>query len=188
MIDKTLNFLLGELNAFLGTLFPASEPHAVLSALALPDGSIPPGIENKIVLTMLNLERDTLAHTTGATTRSETGESVRMSFPLHLNVYVLLSASFSSNYAEALRFLSSALGYLQSKPVFSPQNSAAFPRGLERLTLEMVSLNMQDLQNVWASVGAKYMPSVLYKARIVTIQDAWIAERVPVISSTDTKA
>jgi hypothetical protein len=188
MIDKTLVFLLGELNSFLGTVFPASEPHAVLSGLALPDGSVPPGIENKVVVSMVNLERDTTAHSSSPQTRTEPGQSMRVNPPLNLNVYLLLSASFAGGYAESLRFLSSSLGFLQSKPVFTPQNSAAFPRGLERLTLEMVNLNIQDLQNLWACAGAKYLPSALYKARMLTIQDAWVTERVPVILGTDTKA
>jgi hypothetical protein len=187
MIDRTLNFLLGELNAFLGTAFPASEAHAVLSSLALPDGSTPQGIDNKLVLSMMNLERDTIAHTPGAASRAEPGEAFRMNPSLHLNVFLLLAASFPGNYAESLRFLSSSLGFLQSKPVFTPQNSSSFPRGLERLTLELVNMNMQDLQNLWACVGAKYLPSALYKARLVTIQDAWVIERVPVITGTATK-
>jgi len=187
MIDKTLAFVLGELNAFLGTVFPASEPHAVLSSLAQQDGSPPPGIENKILLTLINVERDTTAFAPNLPTRTEAGLATRVNPPLNLNLNFLVSASFTTDYLEALRFLSSSLGFFQSKPVFTPQNSPAFPRGLERLTMEMVNVSIPDLQNLWASAGAKYLPSALYKARMLTIQDGWVAERVPTITGTETK-
>jgi len=187
MIDKTLSFLLGELNGFLGTVFPASEPYAVLSSLAQQDGSPPPGIENKILITLINVERDTTAFAPNLPARTEAGLATRVNPPLNLNINFLISASFAANYLEALRFLSSSMGFFQSKPVFTPQNSPAFPRGLERLTVEMVNLSIPDLQNLWASAGAKYLPSALYKARMITIQDGWVVERVPTITGTETK-
>jgi hypothetical protein len=187
MIDKTLGFLLGELNGFLSTSFPSSEPHAVLSGLANPDGSVPLGLENKIVVSLANIERETAAVSSGSQIRSDNGDKLRVGLPLNLNIFILLSSNFGGNYVEALRFLSSSIGFLQSKPVFTPQNSPGFPRGLERLTIEMVNLNMQDLQNLWACTGGKYLPSAFYKARMLTIQDGWVTGRIPVISGAETK-
>ncbi len=185
MIDKSLTFLLGELNGFLANVFPASEPHAVLSNLAMHDGSPPREIENKLVLTLANIERETTAFNRDRAASSAVNSTLQMNAPLNLNVYFLLSASFPSDAAQSLRFLSAALGYLQSKPVYTPQNSAGFPRALERLTVEMVNLSITDLQNLWATTGAKYLPSAFYKARMITIQDGWVVDRVPVITGTD---
>jgi hypothetical protein len=185
MIDKTLSFVLGELNGFLGTNFPSNEPHAVLSGLANQDGSAPLGVENKIILSLTNVERET-AVSPGPVTRPDPGAALRVSPPLSLNIFILVSSNFGS-YVESLRFLSSSIGFLQAKPVFTPQNSAGFPRGLERLSIEMVNLNMSDLQNLWATMGGKYLPSVFYKLRMITIQDGWITERIPVIAGSETK-
>ena len=33
------------------------------------------------------------------------------------------------------------------------------------------SVTPETLNQIWASIGAKYQPSVLYRARLVTIQD-----------------
>src|SRR4051794_7121901 len=178
MIDKTLTFLVGELNGFLATAFPANEPHAVLSNLAAPDGSAPREIENKMVVTLANIERETIALSRPSST-APSGSPLQVSPPLNLNLYFLLSASFPSDGAQALRFLSASLGYLQAKPVFTPQTSSAFPRGLQRLTVEMVNLSLTELQHVWAIAGAKYLPSAFYKARMVAIQDAQVTERIP---------
>src|SRR5579862_8916932 len=135
MIDKTFMFLLGELNTYLGAVFPSAEPHAVLSNLVMPDGTVPPAIDNKVVITIANLEREMTA-VNSTRSRPETGANVRLTQPLNLNICFLLSASFAGDYVEALRFLSTSLGFLQSKSVFTPQNSANFPRGLEMLTVE----------------------------------------------------
>lgn len=186
MIDKSFNFLLAELNTHLGTVFASAEAHAVLSSLAMPDGTVPAGIENKIVITIANIERETTAinHTR---TRPEGGLNMRLTEQLNLNVYFLLSASFAGDYVEALRFLSTSMGFLQSKPAFTPQNSANFPRGLEALTVELVNLDIHNLQNLWASTGAKYLPSAYYKARMLTLRDGWVAERIPVVTGTDAR-
>lgn len=186
MIDQTLSFLLGELNAFLGATYPTPEPHAVLSDLALPDGTPPQGLDNKVVITLINVERETAAHGAERPTLAKDG-TLRQSQALNLNLLFLLSVSYNNNYAEALRWLSTSLGFFQAKPYFTPENSPAFPRQLQRLTLELVTLGVHELQNVWAALGAKYRPSVVYKARMVSIPGGWVTERLPTITATDTE-
>jgi hypothetical protein len=187
MIDKTLTFVLGELNGFLGTIFPSSEPHAVLSSLANPDGSASQGTENKIIVSLTNIERETAAVSTPIQTRPDNGGALRVSTPLNLNIFILLSSSFVGNYAEALRFLSESIRFFQAKPVYTPQNSPGFPRELERLAIEMVTLNIQDLQNLWSNMGGRYLPSAFYKVRMITLPDAWVTERIPMVTGTATK-
>jgi Pvc16 N-terminal domain len=96
-----------------------------------------------------------------------------------------VSASFGSNYAEALKLLSAVLGYFQGKPMFNAQSASTFPKGLERLTMEVVNLDVQGVNNLWGNLGVKYQPSVLYKARMFTVQEAWVVEQVPPISGID---
>lgn len=186
MIDKTFDFILEELNGFLGIRFPSSEPHVVLSNPTSQDGTVPPQIENKLILTLVNIEREAVATISAPQMQARNGEYVRVEPPLNLNVYVLVSAYFGDNYAESLKFLSSAMGFFQGKPVYRREDAPGFPRGLEKLSLEMVNLNLQDLNNLWGNLGGKYLPSVVFKARMLTIQEGWIAERVPEITSTET--
>jgi Pvc16 N-terminal domain len=187
MIDKSMSFLLRELNTFLGTLYQTNEPPAVLSRLASPDGSTPIEIDNKLVVTLINMERDYAARSQQQPMTATGTSTWQTSTPLNLNLYFLLSASFQGNYEVALQMLSSAIGFLQARPVFGPQDSALFPRGLERLTVEMVNLTIGDLHNIWSCNGAKYLPSAFYKMRMVTLQDAWTVDRVPVITGTSAK-
>lgn len=186
MLDRTLGFLLDQLNGHLGTRYPSSEPHAVLASLANLDGTVPANIENKLIVTLVNLERESAAAGTGPQLRPENGGFARLHPSLNLNLYLLVSASFGSNYQEALKLLSAVLGYFQGKPVFTAGSGTAFPRGLEKLTLEMVNLDMQSLNHLWGNLGGKYLPSVLYKARMLTVQEGWVVEQVPSITGTDT--
>ena len=183
MIDKAMNFIVGEINNLLSTRFQNNENLAVLSSLANPDGSLPPGIENKIVLSLINVEREASANGSSWPMRQLQEGFARVSPPLGLNLLVLVTASFSSNYGEALKVLSNVVGFFQSKPSFNAQSSATFPSGLEKLSLELVNLSIHEVNNVWSILGAKYMPSVAYKVRMLVVQENWMAERVPAVTT-----
>lgn len=185
MIDATFDFILGQLNGFLGTRYPGSEPHVVISSIANQDGTVPPQIENKLILSLVNVERETAA-VNPPRLEPRNGDYARVSPPLNINLYMLVSACFGNNYGESLKFLSGAMGFFQGRPVYTGSESADFPPGLERLSLEMVNLSFQDLNNLWGNLGGKYLPSVVFKARMLTIQEGWVTERVPAVTSTET--
>lgn len=179
MIDKAFSFLLEELNGYLNTRYPSVEPHAVLSALLNQDGTVPPAIENKLVLSLVNVEREAAMPSSGMQARSG-GSGYSQSTPaLNLNLYLLVTAHFGSNYTESLKFLSGALTFFQGKPVFQAQNSPGFPKELDKLGLDMVSLDFQALNNLWSNLGGKYLPSALYKVRMISVQEGRIGALVP---------
>jgi hypothetical protein len=148
MIDKALSFIVNELNVSLGTRFENSGPHAVLSSLTNQDGSAPLVTENKLVLSLVNIERETSADRA-----------------LHLNLYLQVSSNFATDYLESLHFLSAALEFFLERPVFGVP---ALPSGIKSLSVEMVNLTTQDLQNLWSISGSQYLPSALYKLRMST--------------------
>ena len=180
MIEKTLNFIASELNGFLGNRFPSKEEHAVVASLSNTDGSSAARIESRLVISLVNIERETAAPSFGPAARAQGGYA-NYQPPLHLNLYVLVSASFSSNYDQALKFLGVALGFFQAKPNFDARSGPAFPRELDRLSLELVSLSIQELNNLWAILGTKYLPSALYKVRMLTLQENWMSAAIPAV-------
>jgi Pvc16 N-terminal domain len=194
MIDKAMTFIVGELNNVLLARFQSSENLVVLSSVSNPDGTLPAGIENKILLSLINVEREPAANSGNWPARSGNwpakggSESFgRVSPPLSLNLLLLITASFASNYGEALRFLASVMGFFQGKPSFNAQNSPSFPAEMEKLSMELVNLSIQEINNVWAILGAKYMPSVVYKMRMLVLQENWIGEHVPAITGADSR-
>jgi hypothetical protein len=54
---------------------------------------------------------------------------------------------------------------------------------MDKLSVEMVNLSLQEINNVWSVLGAKYMPSVAYKIRMLVIQENWMAERVSAVTA-----
>ena len=188
MIDTTLVFLSDQLNAYVARRFSYSsrDPLVVVASLSSLDGTVPSDIDGKVVLTLVNVEREAAAGSTPQL-RPESGGFARLAPPLHLNLYILVSACFPGNYIQALKLLSAVVGYFQGKPTFAP-TLAGFPPGLEKLTLEIVNLDPQGLNNLWAGLGGKYLPSVLYKARMLTVQEGWTLEQIPAVTSTDAKA
>jgi hypothetical protein len=51
----------------------------------------------------------------------------------------------------------------------------------------MYNLSFQEQNNLWGSMGAKYVPSVLYKVRMVTIDEGSIVLEVPEIGKVADK-
>jgi Pvc16 N-terminal domain len=187
MIDKAMTFIVGEINSLLSTRFQSNENLAVLSSLANPDGTLPPVIENKIVVSLINVEREPSANGSSWPMRPGAEGLGRVSPPLGLNLLVLVTASFGGNYSEALKVLSNVMAFFQGKPSFNPQNSAGFPANMEKLSLELVNLSIHEVNNVWSILGAKYMPSIVYKVRMLVVQENWISERVPAVTAPSTK-
>ncbi|MBZ5524632.1 MAG: DUF4255 domain-containing protein [Acidobacteriia bacterium] len=187
MIDKAMNFIVGEVNNLLSARYQSNEKLALVSSVSNPDGTLPPGIENKIVFSLINVEREPAANGGSWPMRNNPEGLGRVSPPMGLNLLVLVTASFSTNYGEALKFLGNVLGFFQGKPSFTAQNSSTFPGEFEKLSLELVNLTIHEVNNVWSILGAKYMPSVVYKVRMLVVQENWISERVPAVGATTTR-
>jgi hypothetical protein len=72
-------------------------------------------------------------------------------------------------YGKALEMVQNTIGFFQKKNVFDHTNTSSLDPGIEKLILEMVSLNMEQLHQLWSMLGGKYHPSVAYRMRMVTI-------------------
>jgi hypothetical protein len=186
MIDQVMQFLAAGINAHLTSyLGRDTEPYTALSALATPEGMPQQGIEQRVILTMVNLERET-AGVVAAPARIRPTTNGLVSGPplLQLNIYVLMSAHHQ-RYAEALKRLSLAVAFVHAHPAFDPASSPDFPEGVDRLSLELVALDFMALNNLWASTGSKYLPSVVFKVRMSAISPRDVSQRIPRVGGVD---
>ncbi|HZX26331.1 MAG TPA: DUF4255 domain-containing protein [Telluria sp.] len=184
MIDNALSFVLDELNAYLSATFGAGEKHAVLGTVAAPANGAAPQNENKVILSLVNLERETSIGSTGFV--AGTGGSYTKTNPsLYLNLYVMVAANYPNNYNNSLRMLSACMGFFQARQMFDPQNSPRFPADMAQLTLEIVSLTLAELSTLWAILGNNYLPSSVYKLRMITVQNAWTIAPIPTVTAVD---
>lgn len=112
--------------------------------------------------------------------------SVRQNPPIQLNLQVLFAAYFPGNYLEALKFISLVLAYFQGKQVFTAQNTPELPNGVDKIVVEINNLDQHALNQLWSAIGAKMMPSVSMKIRMIVITRGQILQEVPEITGTDT--
>ena len=182
MIHTCLSFLTNELNDYLKrrTGSPTVE-RVYLTSVATEGGGVV--IPNKSLgVSLINIEEDRVYKDQKSTIINNHGNVERLNPEIKLNLYVLISANFQNSdaedstddYVEGLKQLSWIISFFQAKNVFTPENSpkmADFDPNLTKLVVELYSYSFEQLYNFWSVVGAKYLPSVLYKIRILTFQE-----------------
>ena len=186
MIGNVLDYVVSDLNRYLLTQQGLSkdERKAVLSYIVDPSGSMAPTEQNVVLATLVDLSPDTIAYgqrfepnKAGGVTQSIDGNS------LHLNLMVLFSAYFQADRArDSLNFLTLVIQFFQSKSVFDHQNSPGLPDSVEKLVFSMEPLDFHAQSHLWGILGAKYMPSVVYKVRMVSFFNNDKSEFTPPIS------
>jgi hypothetical protein len=185
MVHTVLQVLTTELNTFLEQqLEPVEVPVVVLSELMSLDGSVALTSENKVICTLLNIEQER------TNLNAPMGHKGVHSYPpFNLNLYLLFSAFYApKNYLEALRAITATIGFFQGKPVFTASNTSTLPNNLSKVAVEIVNIDLKELSNLWSTLGAKHLPSILFKARMISITSEMILEEFTRIQTLDPKA
>ena len=177
VIDAAIGHIATELNQYIRRTFSLSEDMVVVSNLLEQDGTVSVHVNNKLALFLVNIEKDTTPQQQVPHIRPGTDRSIESTPPLHLNLYLMIAANFSgSNYTEGLKFISAAVSFFQRQSVMDQTMTPALDPRIERLMLDVENMGMQDLSSMWGMLSGKYLPSVLYKVRMVTF-DAGDIER-----------
>jgi hypothetical protein len=183
MIHHVLQVISKDLNLFLKNRLSLNEDIVILSELVNQDGSVAISAENRIICTLLNIEQERV------NLNSPLSKKALINPPINLNLFVLFSAFYASaNYVEALKSLSLAIGFFQGKQVFTSANTPAFVAGIDKITVEMVNVEMNELSNFWTAVGSKHLPCVLYKFRMVSLTADMILEEYAEVGAIDAVA
>ena len=170
MIYAAVNQIAFELNQYLKRTFERSEDMVVVSNILEQDGTLASHIDNKIVAFLVNIEKETVASAQPQARSIGGTRSVVSNTPLRLNLSLMFAAHFSGgNYPEALKGISATLRFFQMTPVLDHQNTPELDRRIDRLALEIENLDIQQLSNLWGILSTRYLPSVLYKVRMITI-------------------
>lgn len=169
MIGASLQFLATQLNLHLRRTLSVREDLVVVSRMLENDGKDCEEAANKLNLFLVNMERDTMVQTY-ATPEFHGDRAVVPPKMVYLNLYFILAANFKGgNYVDSLRYLSKAISFFLDHSYYDRTNSPDMPEGLEKLSIDMESLNMQEMNNLWGTIGAKYVPSVLYRLKTVAL-------------------
>jgi hypothetical protein len=184
MIDIAISHIAAQLNQSLRRNLQVGEDLVVVSNIVEQDGTLAQHVANKLVVSLVNIERDTLPHRGTAHSGTSLGRMGQSPEPLYLNLLLMFAANFSgSNYVEALKFISATVAFFQGRPVLDHQSSPDLDSRIERLVLEIENLALSDLSNLWSILSGKYVPSVLYRVRMVAVDSSQISGQVSRVGS-----
>jgi hypothetical protein len=173
MINESLQFIADELNKYLVLkMGPANEPPRLIlgNVSRLFDGEVAAtGLVNRVILSLVNVEEDRVAKQQENFVRTDI--STRYKNPqLYLNLYILFSAN-RTGYTDALQHLSYILQFFQFQHVFTPITHPDLDPRIQKLIVDLCTLNFEQVNHLWSTLGGKYIPSVLYKVRQITIDE-----------------
>lgn len=187
MIYAAIGHVTSQLNQHLKRSFSLNEDIVVVSNIIEQDGTVAANVTNRIVACLINVEKDTTpgGHRTAA---AQAGQPSCLTHPpIHTNLYLLFAGNFNGkNYMEALKFLSNTISFFQRNPLFTHSNSPELDPHISKLALDIENLNIKDLSSLWSVLSGKYLPSVLYKIRMVTFDAKDITTRVPKLAEPRT--
>ncbi|HTA26588.1 MAG TPA: DUF4255 domain-containing protein [Bacteroidia bacterium] len=182
MIDKVFNVITSEINNYFNSkLGTSTEGRIIASNISEAGNGNAASIDNMVVMSLVNIEEDRISRPPDNYRRS--GQQMTMvKPPYYLNLYILFAANFDvTNYTTALQNIAYIIQFFQFKNVFTRLNTPTLDPGLKELIFDMKTLSVQDLNNLWGVLGSKYMPSVLFKVRLITISEEFTEASVPLI-------
>jgi len=170
MLDTALKFLADEVNVHLQKRTGSNLGKATLCSMADDTGkwTVP---KDGIGVSLVNIEEERVLRAQVPERVYVNGHHVALQPELKLNLHVLFSAYFPANYDHALRYISHVLTFFQAHPSFTSDEYPGLGPHIEKLSLEMLGYGPEQLNQMWAYLGARYLPSVVYRIRMVVLQD-----------------
>ncbi|HMK26181.1 MAG TPA: DUF4255 domain-containing protein [Chitinophagaceae bacterium] len=175
MLLETFQFLADELNKYLilKGVVTSDAPRVELGNIARAydvdtlAGSDP--IANRAILSLVNIEEDRVSKQQENYVKSIVSTRYKNP-PLFLNLYMLIALN-RNNYGQSLTWLSHILQFFQFQNVFTPVTHPSLDSRILKLIVELHSLNFEQINHLWSTLGGKYLPSVMYKIRQVTLDE-----------------
>lgn len=192
VIDSAIIMLVTELNNYFLAGLPGQEK-VVASNLVSQSGTLTSGVNGKVVLALVNLEEDRISRSLNNYRQLPNGQVEKINPEVKLNLYLMFIAcpmtdGSGSNFTDSVENLSRVIGFFQTKNYFDHQNTPLLDQRIEKIVIDSYSLTFEQQNHLWGAIGAKYMPSVMYKARLVRIQEEEVVSEGPPILSIQTNA
>ena len=199
MISASLEALRDELNAFVVAKAPQylTLPPAVLSDIVTQAGESVVGSGNRadednIVVSLVNVDEETHGKDQVFYRENPNGTRSILNPTLQLNLYLLFSSysgkAADERYLNCLRLLSYVARFFQLKQVFTQANTPSLPPTVEKLVVELTSPTFEEQNHLWGALGAKYMPSIVYRVRLLPIRELDEALKAPLIDEIRAEA
>ncbi|HSV09748.1 MAG TPA: DUF4255 domain-containing protein [Hanamia sp.] len=127
------------------------------------------GLNGEVIISLINIEENRISRDPNNFIRKDSGIILKNP-AIHLNLTLLFtSVRPIGGYESSLKDLQNVIGVFQRKFVFDHSNTPNLNQNIEKLILDMESLTLQQLHEIWSVLGGRYFPSVVYRMRMVTI-------------------
>lgn len=105
---------------------------------------------------------------------------------IRLNLYLLFVANFK-DYQDSIKNISAVIGFFQANNVFRPDTHPELSGNIEKIVLELSSHSFEQLSYVWGILGTNYRPSIMYRMRLVVIQEGLQKKSGAIVGETGFK-
>jgi len=175
MLHKTLRFLSEQLNTYIDQVKKSGDgiefPFAIMQNISRLDEDTLK-TTNKLLVSLLNISEEPALKNNPDHIKIRGDQAIYGNAPLNLNLFIMVT-SFMTNYENALIYLSYAINFFQGKYIFDLKNSVTEVEGLPddfSIILDLYSLNFEQLNYVWSTLGGKQHPFVCYKIRLIRME------------------
>jgi hypothetical protein len=168
VLDSAITFLADEVNTYIKTRTGAALD--VLETGGIADEQGKWAFNDALRLALVAVEEERAVREQLPERVLIDGRNVVLQPALKLNLVVVFAARLA-NYDDSLRYLSYVMTFFQAHPGFTPDEFPGLDPRIERLAPEMLSYGPEQLNQLWAYIGTKYLPSVAYRVRMVVLQD-----------------
>lgn len=176
MIHNVVTSIGYRLDEFIKNRLSISDDTVIISSLVDVKGNLNQDIENKVAVFLLHIEEEKV---------SKNGYSLSspgMPPPVMISIYLMFSAYFPNfNYIESLRYISLVIEFFQSNNVFTGGNTSTLSGNIDKITVEISDISIDDINKLWGNIGANYIPSVAYKVKYIRFDGQSITDDIPSI-------
>ena len=181
-IRGTLEQIQKRLNEFLWSAVPREGDWVILSDLVDPQGNPVPETQDKLVMFLAGIQRETAVSTYNPNVPVAGNRYAVVAPPLYIDLFILFYANFSGkNYAEGLAAISRTIAFFQQNLWFTHDNLPDLDPRIDKLTFEMTNLDAVDLSYLMGLTGTKYLPTVYYKVRMIPFDSEAIQAEAPAV-------
>ena len=188
MLEKPLKFIESSLNNYLRLRNRGTGHDTYLELTDIVDEQGKFAVSQGTVgMSLINIEEERVNRAQQPEViRGENGALGYANPEVRLQLYLLFVANFK-DHDDSIKNISSVISFFQSNNVFTPKKHPELDENIKKIIFELGSYGFEQLSYIWGVLGTNYRPSVIYKMRLVTIQEGLQQRSGAIIDKTGYK-
>jgi hypothetical protein len=173
MIDLLLDEMTAKLNLYFGLRSkggPGDLFECVIGDVSIHDKNAEGGGEevfhDKVILSLVSVEEENSMKNNYPIRESGTS-FIKEKSAVYVNVYLLFAARYET-YVTSMQAISQVISCFQG----TRRVTITVDGETQDAILNLHNLGFENLNNLWTVLGGRYLPSVIYKARVLMFQQA----------------